>query len=384
MLSPRPPAAHILAYAQTLDGGGVERALMRLMAGWSDLGRRVTLVLGDNRGPLAGELPAGVDTVLLGNASMRGLLALPALVEEIGPDLVFCAGNHYSGIAAWTRLRLGRRCPPIVAKVSNALERRDQAAAVAMVYRAWLRLHPLFLDRLVAMTPGMRSETVRAMGVDADILSVIPNPPVRLTRGGDGDCPEGRYLLGVGRLAPQKRWDRLIRAFARVRDPGVTLVILGEGEERPALEALVADLGLSGRVLMPGYAADPLPMIERATALALVSEFEGVPGVLREALAVGTPVISTESSVAVREIVAGPRLGTVVAQEDHEGLVRALHHWLGPRRRRPAPVAQPGEDAAAAYLDVFDEVVLDRRFNASRARPRSRESHARNFAPARP
>ncbi|WP_304562438.1 glycosyltransferase [Sphingomonas immobilis] len=362
----------------------MERALMRLMAGWSDLGRRVTLVLGDNRGPLAGELPAGVDTVLLGNASMRGLLALPALVEEIGPDLVFCAGNHYSGIAAWTRLRLGRRCPPIVAKVSNALERRDQAAAVAMVYRAWLRLHPLFLDRLVAMTPGMRSETVRAMGVDADILSVIPNPPVRLTRGGDGDCPEGRYLLGVGRLAPQKRWDRLIRAFARVRDPGVTLVILGEGEERPALEALVADLGLSGRVLMPGYAADPLPMIERATALALVSEFEGVPGVLREALAVGTPVISTESSVAVREIVAGPRLGTVVAQEDHEGLVRALHHWLGPRRRRPAPVAQPGEDAAAAYLDVFDEVVLDRRFNASRARPRSRESHARNFAPARP
>ncbi|MFX5873787.1 hypothetical protein ABTE93_20070, partial [Acinetobacter baumannii] len=65
MLSPRPPASHILAYAQTLDGGGVEKALLRLVRSWSEVGRRVTLVLGDVTGPLSRDLPTGIETRIL-------------------------------------------------------------------------------------------------------------------------------------------------------------------------------------------------------------------------------------------------------------------------------------------------------------------------------
>lgn len=362
MLSPRPPASHILAYAQTLDGGGVEKALLRLVRSWSEVGRRVTLVLGDVTGPLSRDLPTGIETRILGRHSMLGMGAIAALTEEIAPDILFCPGNHYSALAAWTKMRLGHRCPPIVAKISNALVRRDHGAAFAAAYRTWLRWHPHFVDELVAMSPAMADEARIEMGARPEMLHVIPNPPLRPVLGASIPAlPNGRFLLGVGRLAPQKRWDRLIDAFGQVAQRDLALVIIGEGGERAALEAQVARLGLEGRVLLPGHVADPTPILARAAALALVSDFEGVPGVLREALAVGTPVVTTDSSVAVREIVTHPSLGSIVPPGDGVALVAALDDWLVPGRARPTPVSQPGENAAAAYLDLFDRVVLDRR-----------------------
>lgn len=362
MLSPRAPSAHILTYAQTLKGGGVEDALLRLAAGWVAHGRRVTLVIGEAAGPLAAKVPLGVEVIELGDATYLGMVGVAEIAARLGPDLIFCPGNHYTAVAAWIRLRLGGACPPIVAKVSNALDRHDQGWPLAPAYRVWLGWHRHFVDHLVAMTPAMKSEAIRTIGLPAAKLSVIANPPVRRIAGAArSPVPAGRFLLGVGRLAPQKRWDRLIASFARLADRDISLMILGEGEARGALEAQVAALGLSERVMLPGHVADPTFAIEHAAALALVSDFEGVPGVLREALAAGTPVVATESSVAVREIVASPALGTVVDANDSAGLVAALDHWLAPGRLRPAPVPQPGADSAIAYLALFDDLVLARR-----------------------
>src|SRR4051794_10571290 len=179
MLSPLPAAAHILAYAQTLNGGGVEHALLRLVRSWSEMGRRVTLLIGDASGPLAAELPEGVDLRILGDPSIGAMRALVGLVREISPDMVFCPGNHYSGVAAFMKLRLGRHCPPIVAKVSNRLARTDQPFGVAQGYRAWLRLHPGFVDHVVAMSPAMRDEAIATMHIAPGRVSVIPNPPVQ-------------------------------------------------------------------------------------------------------------------------------------------------------------------------------------------------------------
>ena len=359
MLKIPPEAASILAYAQTLEGGGVERVLLRLARAWSDLGRRVTLVIGEASGPLAAELPANVDLRILGDPSYGGLRAVAEIVREVSPDVIFCPGNHYTGMALHLRLRLGRRCPPIIAKVSNRLDRTDQWALVSLGYRAWLRLHPRFIDQVVAMTPAMRDEAIGAMGIAADRISVIPNPPApRLPdEAAPSWLPAGRFLLGVGRLAPQKRWDRLIAVLPRLAQGNVHLVILGEGAERTALEAQVAALGLQDRVHLSGYFPDPRPALARATAVVLTSDFEGVPGVLREALAEGTPVVSTESSVAVREIVTGPALGSVVPPGDDQALVAALDHWLAPDRARPEQIPEPGADSAQRYLDLFDSVV---------------------------
>lgn len=346
-------AEHILSYAQSLRGGGVERALLRLAGEWAGAGRRVTLVIGTPEGPLAREVPAGVTIVPLGSADYRALFALPRHVRALRPDVIFCAGSHYTGIAAWTRLRLGRRCPPIVGKISNALDRPDHGALVGSGHAAWLRLHPRFLDRVVAMTPSSAAAARRAMRLPPARLAVIPNPPARPIPGAAEPPLPSCYVLGVGRLAPQKRWDRLIASMPRLRQC-VPLVILGEGEMRAALERQARALGVE--LLLPGHAADPLGAMAAAAVLALASDFEGVPGVLREALSVGTPVVTTDSTPAVAEIVTAATLGSIVPRDDAEALVAALDHWLG-GAMRPAPVSPPGADAAARYLVLFDSLM---------------------------
>ena len=356
-----PPAKHILAFAQTLQGGGVERALLRLARGWLDAGREVTLILGNAQGPLARELPDGMTIKHLHSGDYGSLVRwVPAIVRESSPDLIFCPGNHYTSVAGYCRLRLGRDCPPIVAKVSNALVRADHSAPLAWAYRRWLGIHPWFLDHVVAMTPAMAAEAVREMGIANDRVSVIANPPaLPVADAAPVALPKGRFILGVGRLEAQKRWDRLIDALPRIADREARLLILGEGSLRGSLEAQAAALGIAERVSMPGYAADPLPALEAATVLALSSEFEGVPGVIREALSRGTPVVSTDSSVAVRELIAGPAQGDVVARGDTAGLVAALDRWLSPEAVRPAPNGTSG-DPAEDYLALFDRLAAQR------------------------
>jgi len=321
------------------------------------------LVLGESAGPLVAEIPAGVELIGL-NSSYLGLMrALPGIVASSAPAIIFCAGNHYSSMAAWLRVRLGRDCPVIVAKVSNRLDRIDQHFPVDQAYRGWLRWHPMFIDHVVAMSPAMRDEAVRMMQIAPERVSVIANPPTRgpaVTLPGPSPIAGERFLLGVGRLSQQKRWDRLIDAMPGVAQRDTRLLILGEGEQRLALESQVAALGLRARVDLPGYAPDPQPALAGAAALVLTSDFEGVPGVLQEALALGTPVVATESSVAIREIIASPSQGSVVPAGDHQALVAAIDHWLEPGRPRPDPVPERGTDSVGRYLELFERLIFAR------------------------
>ncbi|WP_298092674.1 glycosyltransferase [uncultured Sphingomonas sp.] len=343
------PARHVLTYAQALRGG-VERAQLRLIRGWLDAGRDVTLLLGEEGGAFAGELPDTLRPIRCG----RLAVALPRTVADLRPDILFCPGNHYTGLAAWTRLRLGPDCPPIVAKMSNACHRPDFAAPVRWGHARWLAAHRHFLDGLVAMTPATAAEATAATGMAAAVIPnpPAPTPPVR-------SPPARRTIVGVGRLEPQKRWDRLIAALPHL-DDDIRLVIHGEGSLHPLLEAQIARAGLQDRVALPGHAADPLAAMMEAHVVALVSDYEGVPGVLREALSVGRPVVATASSPAVAEIVATPLHGTVVDRDDARALVAALRHWLTLGTPMPHPVAPPGHDAPARYLALFDRIVAIR------------------------
>jgi len=361
MLSPYGPV-RIFTFAKPLHSGGVERALVRLTRGWVAAGYRVTLAVAEGDASHPRESLPGVDVIEVPGSYPALIAALPGLVRRTDPSVVFCPGNHYSIAAAWLRARMGRDCPPIVAKVSNRLDRDDQHFPVRQGYRLWLRAHPTFIDHMVAMSPAMADETVAMTGIGADRVSVIANPP-GLTGSGAPTPPisGSDYLIGIGRLAPQKRWDRAIAALADVARRDTKLMILGEGEERSALERQVEALGLGDRVRLPGYASDPRPALAQARALVLTSDFEGVPGVLQESLALGTPVVTTDSSVAIREIVADPRLGSIVPTGDDRALVAALDHWLTPGRPRPDPVPERGHDSIERYGRLFEEVVLDRR-----------------------
>lgn len=364
----RPPAQHILSFARTLQGGGVERSMLRLARGWIDAGRRVTLVIGDTAGPLAAEIPAEAMVDVIGtSSSLRLMTGLPARIRTHAPDVIFCPGSWATATAAFARLRLNGTAPPIVGKISNALDRSDLGPFVNWGNGYWQRFHPWFLDHIVAMTRASAVEAVGVMRMPPDRVSVIANAPSRPAPGADPPLlPDRPFILGLGRLEPQKRWDRLIDAMPRIARSDVALLILGEGSLRPVLEARIRALDLDGRVILAGHSGNVFPAIAAAQLVALTSEFEGVPAALREALAAGTPVVSTDSSVAIAEIIDTPERGTIVPLNDRDALVRALDHWLAPETARPAPVPQPGTSSVADYLALFDRVVSRRNAENSR------------------
>lgn len=135
-------------------------------------------------------------------------------------------------------------------------------------------------------------------------------------------------ILAVGRLAPQKDFETLIRAFARLRrDFQASLVILGEGGGRSAIEDLVEYYNLESSVIMPGFVANPYKFMKAADLFVLSSVYEGLPNVLIEALAMGTDVVSTACRSGPTEILNNGRYGSLVPVGDDKALSKAMK-WV--------------------------------------------------------
>lgn len=133
------------------------------------------------------------------------------------------------------------------------------------------------------------------------------------------------FVLSVGRLTREKGFDLLIHAFALLSEhiPGVDLVILGQGNERDALEQLAAELGIADRVHLPGFTS-PHQAMARASLFVTSSRFEGLSLVLIEALYHGARIVSTDCPVGPREVLDGGRYGVLIANEAINELADAM------------------------------------------------------------
>jgi len=131
-------------------------------------------------------------------------------------------------------------------------------------------------------------------------------------------------------------------------------MILGEGEERPKLEALVRDLGLEKDVALPGFVDNPYKYMKRAALFVLSSRWEGLPTVLIEALALGTPVVSTDCPSGPREILENGKLGKLVPAGNVKALASAVMGTLVENTRRTiSSSAYTLDTAVKRYLEVL-------------------------------
>jgi glycosyltransferase involved in cell wall biosynthesis len=119
-------------------------------------------------------------------------------------------------------------------------------------------------------------------------------------------------------------------------------MILGEGEERRALEVLIREHGLTDDVALPGFRDDAIAYMAGSALFVLSSAWEGLPTVLIEALAAGTRVVSTDCPSGPREILQDGRLGALVPVGDAAALARAMNDALErPSERVPHQVLRP-------------------------------------------
>lgn len=174
-------------------------------------------------------------------------------------------------------------------------------------------------------------EPLKLQGASPKLLRVINNPcdidRVKRLSEEKIEMFEGPYILGVGRLTNQKRFDVLIKAYHRANIKNYKLVILGEGNKRPELEKMIEELGLKDNVLMPGFVSNPYPWYKNAKLFVLSSDYEGFVNVITEALACGTPVVSTDSG-PVDEILKGRLSAGIAPKGDFVALSEKMNEYL--------------------------------------------------------
>jgi glycosyltransferase involved in cell wall biosynthesis len=361
-------APRVALFVPSLIGGGAERVMVNLADGFAARGLRVDLVLVKASGPYLSEVPDTVRVVELG--SSRVSTSLPALVRYLRrarPAALLSTLNHANVLAVVAGFLAGVKTR-IVVRQANTLS-QSSGAAKKLVSRAMpllVRRFYAWADEIIAVSDGVADDLARTASLPAERIRVIPNPVVMPSLSTLAREPVGHswfaageppIVLGVGRLTKQKDFATLCRAIAIVRRRRpVRLVILGEGEERPTLEALVTELGLGDSVALPGFAANPFAYMSKASVFVLSSAWEGLPGALIQAMACGVRVVATDCESGPREILQGGRFGRIVPVGDAQAMADAIEAVLSEARRTESDAAwRPYTQVAAVdqYLRVL-------------------------------
>lgn len=363
----------VLTFLHSFEPGGVERIALRLVRQWRAFGIDAPLFLGRGEGAMRGDVGAELDFIAprqprIGTARWEALwmiLTLPRVVRRLRPDVLFCAGNTYMVVAVALKLLLGHDCPPVIAKISNDLDRMDQLSALRPFYRFWLRIQGSFVDHVVGMEQPMLDEICGALAVPAEAVTIIPDPALSrdLIARLRAHAPErpaghaGRRFVAVGRLAPQKNLALMLRAFNRGGSVADTLTVIGDGTERAKLEKLSSRLGLDDRVVFAGYVSDPAAILPGYDILLLSSDYEGVPAVVLEALAARLEIVATDCSRSMTTLLRHGALGTLVPVGDERALAAAIATAQPGAQCEQLSLAQAErftlEHASQAYLDAM-------------------------------
>lgn len=342
-----PLAATIVHVVTSLELGGAQRMLARLIAApLSEPGRTHVVSLLD-AGPLAAPIRAAGATVhglnLGRRAAPLGLPALARLLRRLRPDLVqgwMYHGNLAASLAMPLALAGTRRRPPILWNIRGALDAptaeprltrwvigagaRLSGWPVAIVYNA-----ETAVQQHAAL--GYATTRARVIGNGFDLAALAPDPaagPALRRRLGLADA---RPVIGIAaELRPMKDHANLLAAVARLVASGreLTLVLLGSGTEpaNATLGQAIAAHGLARDVVRLGPLADPAPVIKGLDLAVLSSAWgEGFPNFIGEAMAVGVPCVATDSGDC-RAIIGDT--GRVVPPRDPVALAAALDALL--------------------------------------------------------
>jgi glycosyltransferase involved in cell wall biosynthesis len=316
----RPP--RVMFFCPTLGEGGADRVVLTLLRRLARARVRPELALMRREGALVADVPADVPTFVLG--SRRLLVSAPDLARLIRrerPDVVFSTHGGSNVIAAIAHGLAGSRARLVLSERS-ALVRGDRGRARRALELPAKRITYRRADLVTAVSGGVARELAARLGLAAGKIRVVYNPviddelaaaaaePVAhpwFEGAGAAGSAAVPVIVAVGRLVEIKDYPTLLDAFARIRAARpARLLVLGEGPLRAALEARVRAAGLGGDVVLHGFDRNPFKYMARARLLLHASRAEGLPGALIQAMACGTPVVSTDCDFGPREVIARP------------------------------------------------------------------------------
>jgi GalNAc-alpha-(1->4)-GalNAc-alpha-(1->3)-diNAcBac-PP-undecaprenol alpha-1,4-N-acetyl-D-galactosaminyltransferase len=341
---------HCTLIISSLSSGGAERVISRMANYWVKQGWEITLLTFDDgtQSPFyqleeqVRHLPLGIAAAsanpiagVLNN--ITSIQTLRAAIVDSHPDVVISFMDRTNVITILATR--GLNIPILVS------ERNDpEMLSPGRMWETLRRWTYPFADRITVQTERAGKYFPKLH----DRVMVMPNPVVlppaeitELTMHLQGD----KNLIAVGRLDPQKGFDLLLRAFAKLANQYQTwnLTILGEGELRADLETLSSELGLQDRVQLLGRVSNPHLYLNQADIFVMSSRFEGFPNALCEAMACGLPVISTDCRNGPREIIRNGVDGILVPTEDFVSLAVAMEQLMTNENERKCLADRAGE-----------------------------------------
>lgn len=348
---------HLAVYTDAFEWGGADMALASLIGALNQ--RFAVTVIGidaDIVGRVAAGRPGALTQLLpqvKNKWDARGSFAHLRAIRRLKPDVLHANLRH-----PWScqyALAAGNLTPAVktvaVQQCTAPPERRSQVTLN--------RLNFTRLDAHVAVSRATAEKIETWASLPPHSLQVIYNgiddPPPPAT-------PVPRFANGsiigsVGRLHPQKGYEYLLRALPSM--PDATVVLVGDGPERGALERLAGRLGVAARVRFAGWQADPVPWLSTFDVFAMPSLFEGFPRAGVEAMLAGLPVVGSGVDGIPEGIVDG-ETGILVPPEDANALAEALNALIAdPDRRR-----RMGELGRRRALEKFSLAKSAREFES--------------------
>ena len=358
----------VAIYLPDLAGGGAQRVNVNLANELARRGLAVDFVTDHAEGPFRTLIADSVRLVALGRRRFGpNLSGLCRYVTGERPDVVMASMTHASVAALLAKRLVGGRTRFLVQCQDTMSVHYTTFRPIA---RLWIRLFGSLLpsaDAVVAVSKGVADDLVRMFPKASRNVVSIYNPvfePGIIERAEEplahpwfGD-PKVPVVLSVGRLAPQKDHNTLLAAFAQVvRARRARLVIAGDGPDRTSLLARAEELGIAELVDLPGFQSNPYPLMKNAQVFVLSSIHEGLPLVLVEALACGTPVVSTDCPNGPREVLEDGKWGQLVPMGDAQTMADAILSALDEPADPSALVARArcfsARSIALEYIRVF-------------------------------
>jgi glycosyltransferase involved in cell wall biosynthesis len=358
----------IACFFSTSGHSGVDRAAAHLIPALARRGYQVDLLKVRQHGPnLPQPLPPNVTVIDLG--SRHTYASVPAIVHYLRreqPAVLLSDKDRVNRTALLARTLA--RVPTRLVFSSGTTISVDLATRGAMerwVQRTSMgRLYP-FANQVIVTSAGVADDMAHYTGLARERIRVVPSPVIpsdlftaELPRPAHPwfGQPEMPLILSAGELCSRKDFTTLIAAFARVRARRpCRLMIVGRGAARARLLAQAAELGVAADVDLPGFVADLYAYMAHADLFAFTSRWEGLGFVVIEALAVGTPVVSTDCPSGPREILDGGRYGRLVTMGDVPALAEAMLATLA----QPLPKAVLQQAARPYEIEVSTDAYLD-------------------------
>jgi glycosyltransferase involved in cell wall biosynthesis len=354
----------VLFVLPNLEPGGAERLVTTLLQHLPRERLELHIALVARYGLLLEQIPGdvGVHHLRAGRVR-RAPLPLIRLAWRLRPDVVLSTLGYMNLalIPMWPFLPRGTQ---LYVREANTLSAEIRTYPRHPLWRAAYRaLYPR-AGRIVCPARAMADDLVNSFGIPRSAIRYIPNPVdlAELRAEAAGPSPfrgAGPHLLGVGRLAPQKGFDRMIEAFEKFgrERPGAQLWVLGEGSEREALEEHARRLGIGDRVHLVGHVPNPYVWMRHADVFVLSSRFEGLPNVVLEAIACGTPVAAFDCPGGTREILEKIKGGMLLPPDDTEALARAIGELVS--RDHATSPELPEEYALQAVVEAYTALFCE-------------------------